>query len=105
LGHRGSRCALNRNVEEANIVTILRVPKSGGIPTTKARVVRWFKKEGSKVKQGEPIVELETDKVNYELDSPAGGMLLKIVAAVDAEVPVGDPLGCIGEKGEALPEF
>jgi len=89
----------------AHIVTILRVPKSGGIPTTKARVVRWFKKEGSKVKQGEPIVELETDKVNYELDSPAAGLLLKIIAAVDTEVPVGDPLGCIGEKGEALPKF
>jgi pyruvate/2-oxoglutarate dehydrogenase complex dihydrolipoamide acyltransferase (E2) component len=69
----------------ANIVTILRVPKSGGIPTTKARVVRRLKKEGSKVKQGEPIVELETDKVNYELDSTASGVLLKIVAAVGAE--------------------
>jgi pyruvate dehydrogenase E2 component (dihydrolipoamide acetyltransferase) len=96
---------LSRSCEEAEIVTVLRVPKSGGIPTTKARVVRWFKKEGSKVKPGEPIVELETDKVNYELDSPAAGVLLKIVARVDAEVPVGDPLGCIGEKGDALPEL
>ena len=92
-------------IQEAIIVTILRVPKSGGIPTTKARVVRWFKKEGSKLKQGDPVVELETDKVNYELDSPTTGVLLKIVAAVDAEVPVGDPLGCIGRPGETLPEF
>jgi pyruvate dehydrogenase E2 component (dihydrolipoamide acetyltransferase) len=68
-------------------------------------VVRWLKKEGSKIKQGDPVVELETDKVNYELDSPAAGVLLKIVAAVDAEVPVGDPLCCIGKRGEALPEF
>ena len=68
-------------------------------------MVRWFKKEGAKVKRGEPIVELETDKVNYELDSPAAGVLLKIVAARDAEVPVGDPLGCIGERGDQLPEF
>jgi len=83
----------------------LRVPKSGGIPTTKARVVRWFKKEGSKIKQGEPVVELETDKVNYELDSPSAGVLLKIVAAPDAEVPVGDPLCCIGQPGETLPKF
>lgn len=83
----------------------MRVPKSGGIPTTKARVVRWFKKEGGKIKQGEPVVELETDKVNYELDSPAAGVLLKIVAAADAEVPVGDPLGCIGQPGETLPEY
>ncbi len=92
-------------IQEAIIVTILRVPKSGGIPTTKARVVRWFKKEGSKLKQGDPVVELETDKVNYELDSPAAGVLLKIIAAVDAEVPVGDPLGCIGQPGETLPEL
>lgn len=67
-------------------------------------MVRWFKKEGSKVKLGDPVVELETDKVNYELDSPVTGVLLKIVAAVDAEVPVGDALGCIGQPGEALPE-
>ena len=83
----------------------MRVPKAGGIPTTKARVVRWFKKEGSKIRQGEPIVELETDTVNYELDSPAAGVLLTIVAAADAEVPVGDPLACIGQPGEPLPEF
>lgn len=95
-------CQISRR---ADIVTILRVPKSGGIPTTKARVVRWFKKEGSKIKQGDPVVELETDKVNYELDSPVGGALLKIVAAVDAEVPVGDPLCCIGRPGEKIPEF
>jgi pyruvate dehydrogenase E2 component (dihydrolipoamide acetyltransferase) len=84
---------------------VIRVPKSGGIPTTKARVVRWFKKEGSKIKQGEPVVELETDKVNYELDSPVAGVLLRIVAEADAEVPVGDPLACIGQLGETLPEF
>ena len=87
------------------IVTIFGVPKSGGIPTTKARVVRWFKKEGTKIKQGEAVVELETDKVNYELDSPVARVLLKIVAAIDAEVPVGDPLGSIGQPGETLPEF
>ena len=48
---------------------------------------------------------METDKVNYELDAPASGVLLKIVAAADSEVPVGDPLGCIGEPGEVIPEF
>ena len=61
-------------------------------------MVRWFKKEGSKIKQGEPDVELETDKVNYELDSPAAGVLLKIVAAIDAEVPFGDPLCCMWSR-------
>jgi len=72
---------------------------------SKSVVRAWLKKIGEPVKRDEPIVELETDKVNYELDSPAAGILLKIVAKADAEVPVGDPLGCIGEKGEALPEL
>lgn len=57
------------------------------------------------MRQGEPIVELETDKVNYELDSPVSGVILKIIAWPDAEVPVGDPLACIGERGETLPEL
>ena len=51
------------------------------------------------------MVELETDKVNYELDATVGGVLLKIVANEDAEVPVGDPLCCIGQPGEAIPKF
>ena len=68
-------------------------------------MVRWFKKVGSKVKQGEPVVELETDKVNYELGAPAAGVLLKIIAAPDSEVPVGDSLCCIGQTGEAIPQI
>jgi pyruvate/2-oxoglutarate dehydrogenase complex dihydrolipoamide acyltransferase (E2) component len=71
---------------------ILRVPKSGGMNTTKVSVVRWLKAEGEPLKQGEPIVELETEKVTYELDSPVDGVLVKIVAPEAAEVPVGDPL-------------
>ena len=47
------------------IITILKVPKAGGIPTTKANVVRWLKQEGDAVKLGEPVVELETEKVSY----------------------------------------
>ena len=86
------------------IVTALRVPKTGGIPTTKVSVVKWLKREGETVKQGEPLVELQTDKVNYELDAPVGGVLLTIVAQENAEVPVGDLLCHIGEPGEAIPQ-
>ncbi len=74
------------------IVTILRVPKSGGIGTTKVKLVRWLKQEGDRVKRGQPVVELETEKVNYELDSPFEGILLKIMAREADDVPVGDPL-------------
>ncbi len=85
------------------IVTTLRVPKTGGIPTTKVIVVKWLKCKGLKVRQGDPLVELQTDKVNYELDSPVEGVLLEILANEDSEVPVGDMLCHIGQPGEAVP--
>lgn len=71
--------------------------------TTKVTVVRWLKQEGDTVRLGEPVVELETEKVNYELDSSVEGTLLKIVALENAEVPVGDPLCHIGQPGDIAP--
>jgi pyruvate/2-oxoglutarate dehydrogenase complex dihydrolipoamide acyltransferase (E2) component len=85
------------------IVTSLVVPKTGGMNTTKVTVVRWIKKEGDSLKQGDPVVELETEKVNYELDAPLAGVLLKIISREPAEVPVGGLLGYIGEPGDAVP--
>jgi len=85
-------------------VTILKVPKTGGLPTTKVNVVRWLKQEGEAVKRGESVVELETEKVNYELDSPVEGVLLKILTREGTEVPVGDPVCHIGQPGEAIPQ-
>ena len=89
---------------ELLIVTTLKVPKTGGLPTTKVNVVRWLKQEGEAVKRGEAVVELETEKVNYELDSTAEGILLKILAKEGAEVPVGDAVCHIGQLGEAIPQ-
>ena len=74
------------------------VPKSGGVTSTKAVVVRWLKREGDRVKAGEPLVELETEKVSYELESPFSGILAKLLAHETAEVPVGDPLCEIAES-------
>jgi pyruvate/2-oxoglutarate dehydrogenase complex dihydrolipoamide acyltransferase (E2) component len=79
------------------------VPKAGGIPTTKASVVRWLKQEGDAVKLGEPVVELETEKMSYELESPAEGVLLKILKRENSEVPVGEALCQIGLAGTAAP--
>ena len=86
------------------IVTNLLVPKTGGMNTTKVTVVRWIKNEGDAFKQGEPIVELETEKVSYELDAPIDGVLLKIlVRQPGAEVDVGGTLGYIGKPGDKAP--
>jgi pyruvate/2-oxoglutarate dehydrogenase complex dihydrolipoamide acyltransferase (E2) component len=66
-------------------------------------VVKWLKRKGQKVRVGEPVVELQTDKVNYELESTVEGVLLEIVAKEDSEVPVGEPLCHIGQAGDAVP--
>jgi pyruvate/2-oxoglutarate dehydrogenase complex dihydrolipoamide acyltransferase (E2) component len=89
---------------ESSIVTTLKVPKTGGLPTTKVNVVRWLKQEGENVKRGDAVVELETEKVNYELDSPVEGILLRILAKEGADVPVGDPVCHIGQVGDAVPQ-
>ena len=91
--------------KEYAIVTTVIVPKSGGVTSTKANVVRWLKHEGDVVKSGEPLVELETEKIAYELESPAEGVLLKIVAQESPEVPVGEALCHIGQQGESIPQF
>lgn len=91
-------------VRGAAIITTLKVPKTGGIPTTKASVLRWLKHEGDAVRAGEAVVELETEKVSYELESPTAGTVLKILAKESTQVPVGGPLCHIGKKGDRAPK-
>ena len=83
--------------EKVSSLTTVIVPKSGGVTSTKVTVVRWLKHEGDKVKRGEPLVELETEKVSFELESPAAGTLVKLLAQETAEVPVGGALCEIGD--------
>jgi pyruvate/2-oxoglutarate dehydrogenase complex dihydrolipoamide acyltransferase (E2) component len=85
------------------MINTIIVPKSGGVTSTRANVVRWLKREGD-VALGESIVELETEKISYELESPAAGVMLKIVAQEKVDVPVGDPLCYIGEKSDVVPQ-
>jgi pyruvate dehydrogenase E2 component (dihydrolipoamide acetyltransferase) len=66
-------------------------------------VLRWLKREGDPVQVGEAVVELETDKVSYELESPTEGTLLKILAEESAQVPVGGQLCHIGQADDSVP--
>lgn len=102
MGNRRPRSTLSAG--EKAIITTLKVPKTGGIPTTKASVLRWLKHEGDPVQAGEAVVELETDKVSYELESPASGTLLKILAEESTHVPVGGHLCHIGQAGDVAPK-
>ena len=80
----------------ANIV----VPEVGE-SIVEARVARWMKNAGDVVALGEPVVELETDKVNLEVPAPVAGVLSRIDHPAGADVKIGEVLGAIDESGAA----
>jgi pyruvate dehydrogenase E2 component (dihydrolipoamide acetyltransferase) len=69
---------------------------------TEGEIVRWLVKEGDEVKEGQPLVEVETDKALAEIPSPKTGVVLKILAKEKEIVKVGQVIVIIGERGEAL---
>ena len=70
-----------------------------GESITEATVSKWLKNEGESVEADEPIVELETDKVNLEVPSPISGILSEIISKNGTVVPVGALLGSISVNG------
>jgi pyruvate dehydrogenase E2 component (dihydrolipoamide acetyltransferase) len=65
-------------------------------------IVKWLKSEGDSVEKGEPLYELDTDKVTQEVEAEASGVLLRI-AIPEGEVEVGRTIGFIGHEGEEAP--
>ena len=70
-----------------------------GESINEATVSKWLKKEGDQVEADEPIVELETDKVNLEVPSPISGVLININSNDGSIVEVGAHLGSVSEDG------
>ena len=70
-----------------------------GESITEATISKWLKQEGDQVDADEPIVELETDKVNLEVPSPVSGILTKINSKDGSVVEVGAILGSVSENG------
>jgi len=66
-------------------------------------ILRWLKSEGDPVEKGEPLYELDTEKVTQEVEAEASGTLLKILVP-EGEVAVGKTVAIIGEQGEDVPE-
>ena len=71
-----------------------------GESITEATVSKWLKKKGDLVQADEPIVELETDKVNLEVPSPISGTLTEIIINEGSVVEVGTDLGFVDENKE-----
>jgi pyruvate dehydrogenase E2 component (dihydrolipoamide acetyltransferase) len=67
-------------------------------------IVRWLKSEGEKVEKGDPLYELDTEKVTQEVEADSSGVLLKILAGEGEEIEVGKAIAVIGEEGEEVTE-
>jgi pyruvate dehydrogenase E2 component (dihydrolipoamide acetyltransferase) len=82
------------------VATEIKLPRLGqGMEA--GTIVKWLKSEGEQVEKGEPLYELDTDKVTQEVEADASGVLLKI-AVQEGEVEVGKTIAVIGEEGEEV---
>jgi len=77
------------------------MPK-GSDTMTEGKVLKWVKKEGDQVSTGETVVEIETDKVDMEVEAMGGGVLRKIVVESGKVVPVGELLAVIAKPDEDI---
>lgn len=71
-----------------------------GLTMEKGTILQWLKAEGEALEKGQPLVLIQTEKVEYEVEAPASGTLLKVVSQEGAEVPVGGLMGVLGIPGE-----
>ncbi len=74
-----------------------------GESVVEGTVTKWLKQEGERIDEMESLLEVNTDKVDTEIPSPAGGMLLKIVVPEGETVKAGTVIAWVGEPGEELP--
>lgn len=71
-----------------------------GYDMTHGKLIKWLKQVGEQVEKGEAIAEIETDKVNIDIEAFQSGILLEQLAQPGQDVAVGTPIATIGAKGE-----
>ncbi len=74
-----------------------------GMAQETGKILRWLKSDGDEVTKGDPLLEVETDKVTVEIEAPAAGLLAGLRAREGAEVPVGETVAFIVAPGEEAP--
>lgn len=68
-------------------------------------IIQWFKQEGDRIEKGEPLLEVMTDKVNMEVESPDSGILRKILAQPDETIPIMAPIAILGTADEPIDDL
>jgi pyruvate dehydrogenase E2 component (dihydrolipoamide acetyltransferase) len=72
---------------------------------TQGRIVEWLKREGEAVQEGEPLVSVESDKAEVELQAPQAGILRRVLVGAGEETDVGTPLAILAGAGENIEEL
>jgi len=75
-----------------------------GLTMVEGTIQQWFKAAGEAIKAGEPLFEVETEKVLYQVEAPVAGTVAKLLYPLEAVVPVGLPIAVIAEAGENVAE-
>ena len=83
------------------MATRVLMPK-GSDTMTEGKVLKWLKQEGDSVSTSESILEIETDKVNMEVEALGSGILRKILVAAGEMVPVGRTLAVVADPQEDI---
>ena len=73
-----------------------------GMEMAEGTIVKWFKNEGDTIQEGEPLVAIETAKLETDLESVASGVISHIMVPEGATVPIRTVLAVIGEPGEEV---
>jgi pyruvate dehydrogenase E2 component (dihydrolipoamide acetyltransferase) len=71
-----------------------------GLTMEKGTILQWVKAQGETVEKGQPVVLIQTEKVEYEVEAPSAGTLLRILATEGTELPVGGLMAILGQPGE-----
>ncbi|MEI8139250.1 MAG: biotin/lipoyl-containing protein [bacterium] len=85
------------------MVTKVKIPKLTENDEEQA-ITAWLKKKGEYVNKGDPLIELSTSKVAFELEAPRSGVLLATLAEVKSSLPAGYVVALIGDTIDSLPD-
>jgi pyruvate/2-oxoglutarate dehydrogenase complex dihydrolipoamide acyltransferase (E2) component len=89
--------------EEGQIMAVNIVMPQAGQDLEVGTVVEWLKREGDPVAKGEPVVQIQTEKITLDIEAPAAGVLRRILVPDGTEAPILSVIGIIGAEDEDLP--
>src|SRR6202011_3032443 len=103
LPGQGGRDRDGQGAARKELMSSVQMPRLSDSMET-GKILRWLKKEGDQVVKGEPLVEIESDKANIEVEAYASGKLSKIMVAEGESAPIGAVIAEIGDGSAAAAE-